>query len=62
MQSTEDFTHIMTWLLCSFIKGLMMDKWNSLRQLMRRNQNQNQNQNLNLPQSAVSHGGACGAH
>lgn len=65
LQNREDFTHIMTWLLCSFIKGLMTDKWNSLRQPVRQNQNQNQNQtqnqNLNLPQFTVSRGSACGS-
>lgn len=56
-QNTEDFTHIRTWLLCSFIKGQTRDKWNSPRQPM----SQNQNQNQNLSQSAVSRGGACGS-
>lgn len=44
-----NFTHIMTWLLCSFIKGLTTDKWNGLRQPVRQNQNQNQNQISSSP-------------
>lgn len=52
-QDTEDFTHIRTWLLCSFIKGLTRDKWNSLGQPMRLNQNQN------LSQSTPARGAAC---